>query len=411
MSLPDRLPEKWRLVSIVAALALGWAVLYMDRSILFPLLPVIADDFRLTGVQRGAIASVYFVTYVLMQVPSGVLGDRFGLKNVVTAMYLIIGLGLLGIGVFSLSYGLLLVFIAVQGFGAGAFYPGSYGITISTVPPHRRGISSAVVTAGMATGSALGLTFSGTLYELAGTWRGPYLFLLGPTLLMALALWALIGRVPRAPKGQGGFRYLLGNRDLLALSVANFFSLYAYFVVFTWGPSLLVEERGVSVSRAGLYTALVAVCSFAGALTWGRLSDRFGRKPLTLLMFAMAGAMASLVTSVQSTPLLLVILGVYGFFGTLAWNPVLVAWVGDHTFASGRVGMGTVMGVMNAIGIASAFVAPVVSGWTRDMGGSLAWAFYLAALAYLVAMLGALGTREALGKPAPRVSPAGQREA
>ena len=369
---------------VVAGLALGWAVLYLDRSILFPLLPAIAEEFDLTGTQRGAISSAYFVTYVAMQIPSGVLGDRLGLKNVLMGMYLLIGLGLLGIGALSASYLLLLVFVAVQGFGAGAFYSGSYGITISAVPARRRGAASAVVTSGMAVGSALGLGLAGVLYALADSWRAPYLIMLGPTLAAVAFMAILIGRVPRPATAQGGIRYLLTSRDMMGLGIANFCGLYAYMVVFTWGPSFLVDQHGLSVTRAGLLVALVAVASLVGALTWGRLSDRVGRKPLTLSMFALSAGVVALIPVVGSGVLLVATLFAYGLFGALAWNPILVAWVGDRTFASRRVGMGTTMGVMNTVGISSAFVAPVVSGWISDVVGSLSWAFYAGALVVAV---------------------------
>ena len=387
---PQPFPERWRVRVIVATLALGWAVLYLDRSILFPLLPVIGDDFGLTDTQRGAISSVYFITYVVMQVPSGVLGDRLGLKNVLVVMYLIIGLGLFGIGMFSVSYLLLLLFIGIQGFGAGAFYSGSYGITISSVPPERRGASSAIVTSGMALGSAIGLSLAGALYTLVESWRAPYLFMLAPTLLLAMLIGVAIRGVPPAPKIEGGFEYLFKNRNVVALSVTNFCALYAYMVIFTWGPSFLVNEHDMSLTRAGIFTSLVAVASLLGALVWGRLSDRLGRKRMTLLMLPVSAVMVSVVAVVDSTPAILATFFLYGFLGALAWNPIIVAWVGDHTFASGRVGMGTVMGVMNTVGISSAFIAPIVSGWISDASGSLAWAFYLATAVQIVGVVAAL---------------------
>jgi MFS family permease len=389
---PD-LSERRRVRLIVAGLALGWAVLYLDRSILFPLLPAIGDEFHLTGTQRGAITSCYFITYVVMQIPAGVLGDRLGLKRVLTGMYLLIGLGLLGIGVFSVSYLALLVFVAVQGFGAGAFYSGSYGITITTVPPERRGISAAVVTAGMALGSSLGVGTAGLLYAVADSWRAPFLFMLIPTLLMALVLATVIKGVPRAPRIPGGFGYLVRNRDMVALGIANFCFLYAYMVVLTWSPSFLVEKHGLSVARAGLYVSVLGGTSLLGALIWGQLSDRLGRKPLTLAMLGLSAALVTMIARAGSPGMVLVFLGAFGLFGALAWNPVFVAWVGDHTAASGRVGMGTVMGVMNTVGISSAFVAPVVSGWISDVSGSLSWAFYLGAFTQLGGILAALLSR------------------
>ena len=392
----DRRPfaERWRVHLIVAALALGWSVLYLDRSLLFPLLPVIADDFGLTDAQSGAISSVYFITYVFMQIPSGVLGDRFGLKRVLVVMYLMIGLGLFCIGLFSVSYLLLLLFVGVQGFGAGAYYAGSYGITISSVPSRWRGTSSSVVTSGMALGSVLGLSLSGLLYTVSESWRAPYLFMLVPTLLMAALIAVSIRGVPPAPKVQGGFAFLFRNRDFIPLCVTNFCALYAYMVIFTWGPSFLVEQHGMSITRAGLYTSVVMGASLVGALTWGRLSDRLGRKGLTLAMLSGSAAMLSVVAVVDSTPALLAAFVVYGFLGALAWNPIIVSWAGDHTFASGRVGMGTVMGVMNTVGISSAFIAPVVSGWISDTTHSLEVAFFLATAVQLVGVVAALTARE-----------------
>ena len=389
--------ERWRVHLIVAALALGWSVLYLDRSILFPLLPVIADDFGLTDAQSGAISSVYFITYVFMQIPSGVLGDRFGLKRVLVVMYLIIGLGLFFIGLFSASFLLLLLFIGIQGFGAGAYYAGSYGITISSVPPRWRGTSSSVVTSGMALGSALGLGMAGLLYSVSESWRAPYLFMLAPTLLMAALIGFAIRGVPRAPKVEGGIAFLFRNRDFIPLCVTNFCALYAYMVIFTWGPSFLVNQHGMSITGAGLFTSAVAGASLVGALTWGRLSDKLGRKGLTLAMLSGSAVMLSVAAGVDSTPAILGAFVAYGFLGALAWNPIIVAWAGDHTFATGRVGMGTVMGVMNTVGISSAFIAPVVSGWISDRTDSLEMAFFLATAVQLVGVVAALTARE---KPA-----------
>jgi hypothetical protein len=41
---------------IVALFSLGWAVIYADRAVLYPLLPIIDDELNLTNVQAGAIA-------------------------------------------------------------------------------------------------------------------------------------------------------------------------------------------------------------------------------------------------------------------------------------------------------------------------------------------------------------------
>ena len=76
---------------IVAVFCLGWAIIYADRTALFPLLPVIGGEMGLSAVQAGAIASAYFLAYVVVQPFVGVIGDRLGLKRVLVAMVLVAG--------------------------------------------------------------------------------------------------------------------------------------------------------------------------------------------------------------------------------------------------------------------------------------------------------------------------------
>ena len=176
--------------------------------------------------------------------------------------------------------------------------------------------------------------------------------------------------------------------------MTNFCALYAYMVIFTWGPSFLVDQHGMSITRAGLFTSVVAGASLLGALTWGRLSDRLGRKGLTIGMLSGSAVMMSVAAVVDSTPAIFGAFAAYGFLCALAWNPIIVSWAGDHTFASGRVGMGTVMGVMNTVGISSAFIAPVVSGWISDTTDSLEMAFFLGSAVQLVGVAAAFTARE-----------------
>ena len=186
--------------------------------------------------------------------------------------------------------------VPLQGFGAGAFYSGSYGITLSSVPAQHRGVSSAVVTSGVALGSAS----AGAAYALTVSWRAPYLFILAPTLLAAGVMALLIKGVPTPPRVPGGLSFLTSNRRFLTLSVANFCGLYGYMVIFTWGPSFLVESHGLSVTRSGVFVALVALTSLAGA-AWGRMSDRLGRKRLTLWMFGTSAVLVWLVRQFDPT--------------------------------------------------------------------------------------------------------------
>jgi MFS family permease len=354
-------------------------LVYLNRTILSPLLPVIGEDLGLTGAQRGAIASTYFTFYVALQVPSGILGDRIGLKRVLVTMYAVIGVGMLAIGLLSYNYGLLLAATAVHGFGAGAYYSGSYGLTVTSVPKEQRGKSAAAVTAGMGVGLAAGLVLGGLLYEATGSWRAPYLIAAAPTALMAVAFMRVVKTSPQRPNERGGLRYYFGSRDLVPLSIAAFCLFYVQWVLLAWAPSFLYQERGVSLAQAGPFAAVITLPGIVGGQVFARVSDRWGRKRV-LLALAPAGVAAILgLALLDSTAAALGSLAVYGFVGSFAINPVAVSWASDHMLASGKIGIGTGIGLFNTFVVGSSIVGPLLSGWVLDLTGSLQAGFLVAA--------------------------------
>ena len=62
---------KW----LIFAAFLGWVVLYSDRSILNPLMGVVSQEYHLSNTELGLLTSVFFLTYTIVQIPSGFLAD------------------------------------------------------------------------------------------------------------------------------------------------------------------------------------------------------------------------------------------------------------------------------------------------------------------------------------------------
>jgi MFS family permease len=72
------------------------------------------------------------------------------------------------------------------------------------------------------------------------------------------------------------------------------------------------------------------------------------------------------------------VLVTYGLVGKLAWDPVVYAWAGDRVTTAHRGAVSGCMGIFASLALSSAFVSPVVTGWIRDLTGSLAGGFYVA---------------------------------
>jgi MFS family permease len=364
---------------------------------------VIGGEFQLSGVQTGLITSAYFLCYTAMQIPTGLLGDRIGLRRTLLALYLLAGIGISLLGLFAVSYVTLLLFVALHGLGAGGYYTPSYGMTMATVPKALRGISSGVITVGMSLGLAIGLATSGPLYKATLNWRLPLLFLAVPTLIMVVVFALTIKDVRHSTQGPRlSFKEVIFDKDVFLLTFAEFCMLWGYWVVINWGPTFFKEERGLDIGIAGMFTAIAAISSIPAALTMGAISDRIGRRTLTLIMLPIAALTVFALGYVQSTTLLVLVLVLYGFVGISAWHPVMIAWAGDHIAARRPQAMGAAMGFVNALAVSSAILSPPVSGWLKDVTHSLGAAFYLGGAIIICGAIGCLFVEETVKRPSSR---------
>ena len=379
---------------IIALFCLGWAIIYADRTALYPMLPVLGAELNLTAAQAGAIASAYFAAYAVAMPLSGFLGDRFGLKRVLVAMVLLAGLGLTGLALLANNYELIIFFIALAGAGVGVFYPAAYSIALYSAPAERRGFSAAVINSGMSVGLGLGLAAAGPLYLLTGTWRAPYLAMAVLTVGVALLFQLGVRPIPPRPQSARATWKLILNPTLLAMDVAAFCSLYGFWVAVTWGPTFFQSERGLSLSASGLYTALIAVAALPAGLLTGRISDRWGRRRVALVLLPLAAGSLLLLAGVQSMPALVAGLIAYGLTGKLALDPVASAWAADIIALKEPQAMGSAMGVLqlrrHALG------HPGARHQRLDQGrhGSLVVAFYLAAVLVLAGAAAMVAARE-----------------
>jgi len=370
--------DKGYIWTIIAAFCIGWAVVYADRTALYPLLGVIGEEFHLTGTQTGAITSAYFICYVFMQIPAGIWGDKYGLKRLLVVMFFLAGVSLLLIGILPPSYLTLLILVALHGTGGGAYFPAAMGTTMTTVPKKMRGLSSAIVSSGMSLGMAIGLAAAGPIFVYFDSWRMPFLILSVPTIILALIYQLVLRDVrPEPDKRRVPLTEIIKDKNLMFIAAASFCSAYGFWTVVTWGPTFFQTERGLVLTAAGLYTAIVAVTAIPAALTIGNSSDKYGRKKLSLILLPLAAVTVFATGYVKSLPALIVVLICYGVVGKLTWDPIEISWFSDHVSATKPQAMGTAVAFFNFCGMLSAIIAPIVSGWLRDLTGSLVSSFYL----------------------------------
>ncbi|WCF09552.1 MFS transporter [Paenibacillus thiaminolyticus] len=385
--------EYWK--KVIVMLCLGWTVIWIYRTILNPILPEIQQDLNVTSdASMGLIFSVFFFAYTMMQIPSGLLADRFGRKTIIIPGFILFTLGAVLVG-FSTSLMFILVASFITGLGQGTYYGPAYSISSETIPKEKRGISTAIINSGSAIGMAIGLIGSSFLVKDAGwNWRVLLFITAGLAFSLMLVFAKNIKKNTPQSKAAGGtsdaenqdkatFKRLLANPKMVASYVLYFATCYGYYMIVTWLPSYLQDERGFTGTAIGFAAALVAFSAVPGALLFSRLSDKFMHKKITFIIILelLAAVMLYLTVSVQTTTLLIVCLILYGFLGKLAVEPILISYVAD---IAPKQGVGSTFGIFNFFGMMSSVVAPFVTGLISDATGSKVLGFYLATIIILV---------------------------
>lgn len=396
-------------VAVTVLFSLGWVFMYADRNILSPVMSVIQEQWGLNKGQLGLMSTVFFLTYALMQIPTGYLADRIGRVKVVVAGYVVFGIGTILSG-FAPGFMIFLLMRAFTGIGEGTFYSPVYGISSSYISDKWRGVSAALINSGMAVGISLGFIGSSYLtFTLGLEWHVSFLIFGSATLIVAFLINYYLSPIDAEHKAQAAktaeadlsgtapavkeSNKALFTRNHLLTYVLIFCSLYGFFSMLTWLPTYLQQARGVAPSQTGIIASLVPWASIPGAILLSMLARRLrNTRPLIVLLAVLGGLCQILVPLTGEYSLMIVGLVVYGLVGKLALDPILIAFLAENT---PRSMYSRAYGYFNFAGMLSSIFAPYITGALADATGALEAGFYLSAVLLLIGAIAFCFTKPA----------------
>lgn len=379
--------SNWK--QMIFILFLGWTVIWISRTVLNPVLPSIKESLSIaTDTQLSLVFSSYFLAYTLIQIPAGILSDRFGEKLILLPSFFIFALSTFIMGLAS-SLETLYIANFFSGLASGVFFACSYSLSIKTIPLNRRTFSNAVINSGTAIGMGFGLIGSTFLSLLGLNWR---VLLFITAALIASTLIIFIKFLPttkkrqkplsEAKKSKQSITRLL-NKRLVAAAFSYFTICYGYYMMATWLPNFLQTERGITGMMVGYIAAISAFAALPGAILFARISDRFNQNKITIIVTLTFLAAAFLYFSAQVTSQFGLLVGLigYGFFGKLAIDPIIVSYVAEITTPENY---GITFGIFNFFGMLGSVLSPYFTAVSSDLTGSKVFGFYFAAFLMLL---------------------------
>lgn len=371
---------------LIALLFGGWVVIWIYRSMLTPVYAEIQETIGMqSNAAMGMIASLYFLGYTLMQIPSGYLVRRWGQKQVILPGFLILAAGtVITTSVRSLE-GMYAGSVAA-GIGCGTFYGSAFSLTAEFVPSEKKGLSAAMVNSGCSVGLITGLLGSTLLVK---RWGMPWQFMGAATAVlsmgMALLFLLFLHDDPKQEVQADGGRPCGTEKNnpvmwkpLLACSFLYFATCYVYYLIITWLPDYLESERGLSGGVLGIVSALICITAVPGGLYFAVLSDRWSGKKQKIVVF-LEFISVMLVCASMLAPnmtVLAVMLLLYGFFGKISVDPVLISCITDF---SDSKNLALTLSIFNCCGMSGSVIAPILTGRIKDISGSGSGGFFIGA--------------------------------
>ncbi|MEO8136640.1 MAG: MFS transporter [Betaproteobacteria bacterium] len=268
--------------------ALGYFLSYFFRNINAVIAPQLTAEFALDASSVGLLTSVYFLAFAGMQIPIGLMVDRFGPRRVQAALLMIAAAGAT-----AFAFGRTLEELTIARGLIGAGVAGSLMVSFSAfviwLPPERVPAASGFLMAFGGLGAFAAGAPTESFIAGGGAWRDLFLGLAAGTVAVASLIFLMVP--DRATPREGTLRGLLSGlgkiyTDRLFWKVAplSITTLGAGFALQgLWAGPWLMQVAHRDSHSVGIHLSVMAIALIVGSAACGSIVGLAARLGLSLL--------------------------------------------------------------------------------------------------------------------------------
>ena len=383
------------------AISISNVLVMAGQGVIGPILPLFAKELGVGAGEIGLTLSIFALARLILNVPLGILSDRFGRRILLVGGPLVTGLGMIGSG-FAGDLLSLLAWRFVAGAGSAMYMTGAmvYLTDISTPENRARfiGTNQGALLIGVSIGPGLG----GLIAEFFGL-RAPFYFV-GVCALGAMAYSyfripetvtqgleraaretaerdAEVGGPPAA--GRAWVR-MLRSKEFVLISFVTMIIFFTRTASRQTLIPLLADERlGMSPGVLGAVFMGMSIINVVLLTPAALAADSFGRKAVIVPSMVATGVALLLYAAATGYPMFLIASVAISVAMSLS-GPAPAAYAADIAPPDAR---GLAMGLYRSTGDIGFVIGPPLLGWIADQSSFTAALSVNAALAVLAGVL------------------------
>ena len=392
-----------RWVRLIPIAMIIYIISFMDRTNFGYALAGLGTDLGLDKSTQGFITGIFFVGYVFLQIPGGILATRWSAKR-------FIGIMILVWGVFAILEGLvqnvtqLIVVRFLLGVAEGGVWPAMLVLLSRWFPAGERARAYGFWMVNLAISSIITQPLSGAIVQNSG-WRGLFVIEgLLPFVIAAPLWWLFVADRPSEAKwlAPAERAYIessiaedargeqppmtipqaLGNGRIWGLVLVYFLIQVGFYGLNTWIPTLFKSLTGKGFAAVGLLATLpylVAIVGLTVNAIWADRTRRYAYHVFGAMLVAALGLIISVYAGSAAIGLSIAAVCL-AMGGALAYDGPF--WAATSRAIPAAVAGGA-MGLVNALGNLGGFLGPYLGGYLQQKSGN----FSSTAIAYAIALV------------------------
>ncbi|SDP61238.1 Nitrate/nitrite transporter NarK [Klenkia soli] len=409
---------------LIPFLGLAYFLNYVDRTNIGFAKLTMSADLGLTETMFGLASGLFFIGYLLFEVPSNIALHRFGARRWIARILVTWGIVAAAMA-FVPNATTLYVLRILLGIAEAGFFPGIMLYLTFWFPRSVRVRLTGLFMIALPASSAFGAPVAGAILQyadgflgLAG-WRVMFLVLGVPAVLLGVAAWFYLTDRPKdadwlapderrwlddtmaaeqqATEATGKHRVRDSLRDprVWALGLVYFGVTYGLYALSFFLPTIVAGfaesfDTSFSILENGLIVAVPFAVGAVAMVFWSRHSDRTGERVWHVALPALLGAVSIPVALYMESPLATMAVITVTAIGVFCALPVF--WYLPSTFLAGA-GAAAGIALVNTLGNSSGFGAPYITGFLLDATGNSRAGLWVVGVMMLVAGLTVLALR------------------